>query len=171
MGYLNMKLTSNRSTAHSRQGGLAMVEFVIVAPLLLMVMVGISDAGIMLYQYNSLSKAAISGARYVSGRSFSGIIEPATFDVAKRLVVNAHPISSAPIVPGLSTSAVTIVCSDGGVPVGARTRCNVNDLGVATITVSIAYTYMPVFSEAWSFFFGKGFTVPMKASVDQVLIS
>lgn len=155
----------------ARQRGLAMVEFVIVAPLLLMVMIGLADAGIMLYQYNSLSKAAISGARYVAGRSFAGIIDPATFDTAKQLIVNAHPSHTAPVVPSLSLSAVSIVCSDGGEAIGTRTRCNVNEDGVATITVSVSYTYSPVFSEAWSFFFRQGFNVPMKASVDQVLIS
>lgn len=169
MGRLNVLPRTAKTAA--RQRGLAMVEFVIVAPLLLMVMIGLGDAGIMLYQYNSLSKAAISGARYVAGRSFAGIIDPDTFETAKTLIVNAHPNNTAPVVPRLTVSAVSIVCSDGGKAMGTRTRCNVNDDGVATITVVVSYTYSPVFSEAWSFFFRKGFNVPMKASVDQVLIS
>lgn len=169
MGHLNT--TYVVVSLQTRQRGLAMVEFVIIAPLLLLVMVGLSDAGIMLYQYNALSKSAISGARYVSSHSSAGIVSSTDFDIAKKLVVNAHPNHTTPVVPNLSLSAVTIVCTDGGIAVGTSTRCKVNDLGVATITVTIAYTYAPVFAEAWSYFFGGNFSVPLKASVDQVLIS
>lgn len=169
MGHL---ITTGRlTTFRSRQRGLAMVEFAITAPLLLLVMIGLADASIMLYQYNALSKAAINGARFVSARSFAGIVDSAIFDTAKKLVVNAHPSATTPVVPGLKLSAVTIGCTEGGTAIGSGTRCKVNEFGVATITISIAHVYTPVFVEAWSYFFGKGFNVPMKATVDQVLIS
>jgi hypothetical protein len=50
----------------SNAKGVAMVEFAIVLPLLLMLLFGITELGRALYQQNSLYKAVESGARYLS---------------------------------------------------------------------------------------------------------
>jgi hypothetical protein len=49
-----------------RSQGVAMVEFAIVLPLLLMLLFGITELGRALYQQNSLYKAVESGARYLA---------------------------------------------------------------------------------------------------------
>lgn len=49
-----------------RQRGIAMVEFTIVAPLLLLLMFGIAEFGRALYQYNALNKAVRDAARYLA---------------------------------------------------------------------------------------------------------
>jgi Flp pilus assembly protein TadG len=55
-----------------RQRGIAIVEFVIVAPILLLLMLMASELGRALFQYNALTKAVRDGARYYSA--------PGTFD-------------------------------------------------------------------------------------------
>lgn len=49
-----------------RSHGVAMVEFAIVLPLLLMLLFGITELGRALYQQNSLYKTVESGARYLA---------------------------------------------------------------------------------------------------------
>ena len=44
--------------------GLALVEFVLLAPLLLALLLAVAEMGRALYQYNTLAKAVYAGARY-----------------------------------------------------------------------------------------------------------
>ena len=56
---------------HPRRGcrGLAMVEFVIVAPLLMLLMLTVGEFGRVFFQYNTLTKAVREGARYAAGQA------------------------------------------------------------------------------------------------------
>ena len=53
--------------------GVAMVEFAFVAPLLVMLVFGITELGRAMYQLNMISKAASTGARYLS--RLNGVVE------------------------------------------------------------------------------------------------
>lgn len=44
--------------------GLALVEFVLIAPVLLLLLLAVAEMGRALYQYNTLTKAVYAGARY-----------------------------------------------------------------------------------------------------------
>lgn len=55
-----------------RQRGLAAVEFTLVAPLLLLLMLGAAEFGRVLFQYNTLAKAVRDSARYYSTHAFVG---------------------------------------------------------------------------------------------------
>lgn len=54
------------------QKGVAIVEFTIVLPLLLLLMLAIAEFGRALYQYNTLIKAVRDGARFMSENAFLG---------------------------------------------------------------------------------------------------
>ncbi len=57
-------ITEIRANGRQYQNGLAIVEFAIVLPLLLLMMLATAEFGRALYQYNTLSKAVRDGARY-----------------------------------------------------------------------------------------------------------
>ena len=71
------------------QKGVAIVEFTIVLPLLLLLMLAIAEFGRALYQYNALTKAVRDGARFMSENAFigdSGQVSTVAPTEAKRLV-------------------------------------------------------------------------------------
>ena len=56
-------MSSLRRLARRASGGQSLVEFALVLPLLILVMVGVFDAGRAIYAYNTVSNAARAGAR------------------------------------------------------------------------------------------------------------
>jgi len=65
---MNSKTQPN---AIRRQQGIAMMELVIVVPILLLIFLGVSEMGRALYQYNTLSKAVRDSSRYYSTQVFN----------------------------------------------------------------------------------------------------
>jgi hypothetical protein len=57
-------------TNGSRQGGVAMVEFAVALPLLLLLLLGIGEFGRMLFQYNSLLQASRDAGRYAASQAW-----------------------------------------------------------------------------------------------------
>jgi hypothetical protein len=51
---------------HENSRGTVMVELAIVLPLLVMLVFGITELGRAMYQLNTISKAAVTGARYLA---------------------------------------------------------------------------------------------------------
>lgn len=115
-----------------RQRGVAILEFVITLPLLMMLILATAEIGRALFQYNTLTKALRDSARYVSGArpGSTGVfnLTPEIRDAAQRLVVygNATGAGSA-LLPDLAPSDVTIVAS-----------------GAGYITVSAVYNFTPM---------------------------
>ena len=50
-----------------RQSGLAVVEFAIILPFIILMALAVTELGRGLYQYNTLTKAVRDGVRYLSG--------------------------------------------------------------------------------------------------------
>lgn len=95
------------------------MEFAIILPILLIMILGITELGRALYQQNMLTKAVTSGARYMARAygALDGNCAPTptwtSFEgEARNIVVFDSPnpgSGTAPILPGLdSTSAVTV---------------------------------------------------------------
>ena len=55
------------------QQGLAVVEFAIALPLIILLALAVTELGRGLYQYNTLSKAVHDGARYLSDRAVNTV--------------------------------------------------------------------------------------------------
>lgn len=90
-----------------RQRGIAAVELAIVLPLLLTIVFGVTELGRAMYQYDALTKAARSAARYLS------VYDPADPDVRARAVnmaVCGAPscTARAALAPRLSAAHVAI---------------------------------------------------------------
>ena len=104
----------------SGQRGIMSVEFMIVAPVLLLLMLCIAEFGHALYQYNTLTKSVRDGARYLASNSTVGntgtvIIDSTDITETENLVVYGNTAGNgAPKVPGLSINDITVSCLGGG---------------------------------------------------------
>lgn len=109
-----------------RQQGIAMMELVIVAPILLLILLGVSEMGRALFQYNTLSKAVRDSARYYSTEVFGGN------DIAgaENLVRYGQTGVGTPLLPG----TVTVDIPD---PVIDATGTYI------TVTGSYTFTFLP----------------------------
>lgn len=118
-----------------RARGLAAVEFAIILPLVLLIMLATAELGRALYQYNTLTKAVQDGARYLSNEatkgSSTGLINLDTTKESqtRNLVVFGNPAGAgAPLLPGLAPERVTVTSPD---PLHVEVRVN--------------YPYQPIF--------------------------
>lgn len=154
-----MRMTSlePRSLAGARrQRGLAMVEFAIGAPLLLLLLLGIGEFGRLLSQYNQLLQGSRDAARYVASHAMNATLgqiqlTTALQDTAKNLLVYSSPTAgSTPIVPGLGAGQV-----------------QVSAVGSEHIQVSVTYSFQPVVGNVLlPGIFGKGaaLNIPLTAT-------
>lgn len=109
--------------------GAAMVEFVIVAPLLVAFVIGIVQYGGMVIAYNQMHDAVESGAVYVMrGGSAASTIKSVT---------NA----AWPNAPSDSSVSVSQVCSCLGVTSSCSSLCSDNSYPESFTTISASGTY------------------------------
>jgi hypothetical protein len=128
--------------AENRQRGVALVEFALVLPLLLLMTFIVTEYSRALYQYNTLTKSLRDAARYLS------IQLPGTqVTQAKNLVVYGNPAGTGtPLAIGLTTSQVPdpVWQLSGAAPV------------INTVTVRITgYTFTPIFAQVFGVNFGS----------------
>jgi len=113
------------------QHGVALVEFALVLPLLLVMMCVTTEFGRAYYEYDTLTKSVREAARYLSVRAPSTDV-----DKAKNIIVYGNPDGRGdPVVPGLSTANVPAPTwsTTGSYP------------ALNTVTVSVTgYTYVPM---------------------------
>jgi len=102
------------------QRGVAMVEFAITLPLLLLLLLAIAEFGRMLYHYNNLLQANRDAVRYLAGEAWNGnlgqvVIDPVVEAITKNLAVYGVPLPQPgnEVVPGLTTGDVTVGPVDG----------------------------------------------------------
>lgn len=130
-------MISNRD--RRAQHGVAMVEFAIALPLLLLLLLGVAEFGRMLFHYNSVLQASRDASRYAAAEAWNktlGSIELTTAleTAIKNVAVYGVPSANAgfsPVVPDLTTAQVAVT------PVNS---------GSATdhVRVTITYTFQPV---------------------------
>jgi len=116
------------------QRGVAMVEFAIALPLLLLLLLAVAEFGRMLYHYNNLLQANRDAVRYLAGKAWNGNlgqveINPVVEAMTKNLAVYGVPMpqSGYEVVPGLTTANVTI-----------------SAVGSEHVQVSTSYQFQPV---------------------------
>lgn len=114
------------------QRGTAMVEFAIVAPLLLFLILATFEFGRMISQYNTLSKAVRDGARYAASTAGAG---------TTGLVNVTSSIQST--VTNLVTTGTANGTGSALLPGNAPT-VSVTDDGNGYVSVSASYAYQPL---------------------------
>lgn len=136
--------------------GLAMVEFAIALPLLLLLLLALGEFGRMLYHYNNLLQANRDAVRYLAGQAWNANLGQAEVsnELASRtrnIAVYGVPVAQAgnEVVPGLSTGDVTVAT-----------------LGSEHVLVRISYQFRPVIGNSLPTFFGDpiALNIPLVAS-------
>jgi Flp pilus assembly protein TadG len=133
-----------------RSRGQAVVEFALVIPLFIMLLAGMIDFGIGLYDYMVIIGAARDGAR--AGSVTCGTVTTPSCSTATTSRVNTAS-------GGLSPT-ITVVCATAAVP-GTSTQAICNSGGAkegGSITVTASYSYRMI----WPLAFGT--VIPMTST-------
>lgn len=116
-----------------RQQGLAMVEFTLALPLLLLLLLVFGEFGRMIYQYNVLLQASRDADRFVASKAWdstlgavalSGTLQTQTKNVA---VYGVPANTGTAVVSGLTAGNVVVAA-----------------VGTDHVRVTITYTFCPV---------------------------
>jgi Flp pilus assembly protein TadG len=140
-----------------KQAGLASIEMVIVTPLLLLLILGVSELGKTLVQQNTLNKSVRDAARQVS--SFALLGTTGTVLVTADLVADARNLVVFGNVAGLGSPQLQGF---------AVNHVTVSDAGDNLIMVRADYPYSPIFGPVLATFgLGTGPTlgITLTASV------
>jgi hypothetical protein len=133
------------------QKGVAIVEFALILPFLLLLTFITTEFGRAIWEYNTLTKSVRDAARYLSTRTPSN---PADMAKARNLLVYGNLAGTgSPLLPGLSLAHVT---ASGGHP----DCCSWQYAGTApvinTVTVRISgYTFNSMFGTVMGLPFGQ----------------
>jgi len=106
-----------------KQSGVAAIEFALVLPFLLLLVLGTAELGRAFYQYNTLTKAVRDGARHLSTHAILGstevilITDPLRDETKKLVVYGDIDGSDNPIIPKFTTGDVDV---DDKVPLHVR---------------------------------------------------
>jgi len=115
------------------QQGLAMVEFTLVLPVLLLLMLAFGEFGRMLYQYNVLLQASRDADRFVASQAWDSTLgKVALSDTLQTQTKNVAVYG----VPANTGTAVVSGLTTGNVVVAA--------VGADHVRVTITYTFCPV---------------------------
>ena len=116
-----------------RQQGLAMVEFTLVLPVLLLLLLAFGEFGRMLYQYNVLLQASRDADRFVASNAWDSTLGAVALSdtlltQTKNVAVYGVPANTGTaVVSGLTTGNVVVAA-----------------VGTDHVRVTITYTFCPV---------------------------
>ena len=119
--------------AHASQRGIAIVEFMIVLPLVLFLILGVSEFGRGFMQYNTLTRSVRDAVRHASNNALLG--QTQVVNITGQLQTETINLvthgniagTGASILPDLTSTAVTV-----------------NDEGGGDISVTATYAYQPI---------------------------
>jgi Flp pilus assembly protein TadG len=123
------------------QRGVAMVEFAIILPVMLLLMLGVTEIGRLLIRYNALTKHVHEGARYAASQVLNGTTGTVVIDAqieteVRNLVVYGNIAGTGnAYLENLAPNQITLV-SDAP----------------QEIRVDAVYPYQPLIGPAFPFF-------------------
>jgi len=116
-----------------RQQGLAMVEFTLALPVLLLLLLALGEFGRMLYQYNLLLQASRDADRFVASQAWDSTLGAVSLSntlqtQTKNVAVYGVPSQvGTPVVSGLTANNVVVAA-----------------VGTDHVRVTITFTFCPV---------------------------
>ncbi|KJZ37055.1 TadE/TadG family type IV pilus assembly protein [Pseudomonas fluorescens] len=116
-----------------RQQGLAMVEFTLVLPVLLLLLLAFGEFGRMLYQYNVLLQASRDADRFVASQAWNSTLGQVA--LSNTLLTQTKNVAVYGV-PANTGTAVVSGLTTGNVVVAA--------VGTDHVRVTITYTFCPV---------------------------
>ena len=148
----------------NKQTGVALVEFALVLPLLLILTFIVTEYSRALYQYNTLTKSVRDAARYLSIQT---PYDATKYAIAKNLVVFGNPAGSgAPLAIGLTKIAQ--VPNPVWKWEGAAPKINTVTIQVGygpTGTAAQNYTFIPLVASVFGLNFSNLPYAPISATM------
>ena len=144
---MNMMRAKTMKPVMPKQTGVALVEFALILPLLLILTFVTTEYSRALFQYNILTKSVRDAARYLSVYDSTDTLKHV---IAKNLVVYGKPSvteSDSPLVIGLSTSLVPD-------PVWQEAGTTAPVINTVTIRIT-GYVFQPLLTSAFGLNFGN----------------
>ena len=116
-----------------RQQGLALVEFTLVLPLLLLLLLSLGEFGRMLYQYNVLLQASRDADRFVASKAWNSTL-------------GAISLSNTLLTQTKNVAVYGVPANTGTAVVSGLTTANVSfaAVGADHVRVTITYNFCPV---------------------------
>ena len=147
----------------NKQTGVALVEFALVLPLLLILTFIVTEYSRALYQYNTLTKSVRNAARYLSAQT---PYDTTKYSIAKNLVVYGNPAGSGtPLAFGLTTAQVP---DPVWLPKGAAPVINTVTIQVGygpAGTAAQKYTFKPLVTSVFGLNFDNLTFAPISATM------
>ena len=146
---------------HSRaEHGLAMVEFAVILPLLLLFFVTAAELGRLFFTSTTLTKSVENGARFLGGNIMTGggvaNLTAADIATAKALIRLGGPSN-------LVDANINIVCAFGSAPIAGGQLCAVNP-GSTLSAIRIDVTYPYIMGGALLTLAGVNLNTPLRVS-------
>ena len=129
---MNIRRPNNRGNSTRSQQGIAMIEFVIAAPVVLFIGLAIAEMGNAIMQYNILTQSLRDGARElasVAGKGSAGVIDITADELTavSNLVAYGTTGTGTAVVPGLVPGDVTVT-----------------NMGDRNLSIQVDYVYQPL---------------------------
>ncbi|MBV7573649.1 pilus assembly protein [Pseudomonas sp. PDM32] len=118
-----------------RQQGLAIVEFTLVLPVLLLLMLAFGEFGRMLYQYNLLLQASRDADRFVASQAWDSTLGKVALSDTLQIQTKNVAVFGVPVDTGPETKVLSTLTTDNVV---------VAPEGTDHVRVTITYTFCPV---------------------------
>ena len=145
-----------------RQGGLAMVEFVIAAPVLFLLLFASVEFGHFLIEYSILSDAVRDATRYVAGQALSGqsgvLLQGSGWST---LVSQGQNLAAYGNMAGTGTALLPSLTA-GQITVAQDTTSN-------NISVTATYAYQSLFGVAMPNFMGGSIATNFTLTISTVM--
>lgn len=146
-----------RSIGSSRQKGVAIIEFTIILPFILFLILAVAEFGRAFMYYNTLTRAVRDSTRYVASNALKG--QSQIVEIDANLITAAKNLVEYGNAAGMGTPS--ILAGSGG-------TVTVTDEGNGVISVLASYPYSPMLGSVLPDFVGVGgITTPftMRAQV------
>lgn len=128
----------NRAMHGGLQRGVAMVEFAIALPILLLLLFGIAEFGRMLFQYNSLLQASRDATRYAASEAWNSTLGQVELNADLQSRVKNVALYGVPV-PQLGATTAVPCLTAGDVAVTA--------VGTMHVQVRIDFAFRPVLGD------------------------
>ena len=130
-----MRIVRTKDLANGRkQRGIVMVEFIIMAPVIILIGLAVAELGNAILQYNVMTHSLRDGARHLAENAEKGSSGNTVIDIddalrteVTNLVAYGIEGEGTPVVPGLQPSDVTIT-----------------ELGSGRLSLEVTHDYQPI---------------------------
>ncbi|WP_297796344.1 TadE family protein [uncultured Marinobacter sp.] len=126
-----------------QQQGVAVLEFMLTAPLLILVVFAVSELGWAFHQYHTMTRATQDGARHAASHALNGslgliLLDGALVQETSNLVVYGNTVGAGePLLPGWSTGDISVSSPDA-----------------SHVEVRAIYDYVPIVGRIPAFYGG-----------------